>query len=175
MGVEDRTEPIRIGVVEEENEYLSRLGKAGDEVAISLWREVCEQLNNYLLTLCLSASLSLSVSLCLSLSLCLSVSKPFCHFVFQSFISFCLSVFILPRWVFLPVCLFVSLSLWLSLSEIFMCKISFKNLKNTLLIKNLVCRSPRTAEHWRKRSQNQNFWLQRRDWNSVFKFGKVVW
>jgi hypothetical protein len=41
MGFEDRTEPLKIGVVEEENEYLSRLGKVGDEVTVSLWREVC--------------------------------------------------------------------------------------------------------------------------------------
>jgi hypothetical protein len=40
MGLEDRTEDLRIGVVEEENEFFSKLGKAGDEVAISLWREV---------------------------------------------------------------------------------------------------------------------------------------
>jgi hypothetical protein len=51
MGLEDRTEELKIGVIKEENEYLSSLGKVEDEVAISLWREVCEQLNNYLLTL----------------------------------------------------------------------------------------------------------------------------
>jgi hypothetical protein len=40
MGVEDRTEDLRIGVVEEKKEFLSRFGKVGEEVTISLWREV---------------------------------------------------------------------------------------------------------------------------------------
>ncbi len=40
MGFEDITVPLRIGVVEEKNEFLSRMGKVGEEVAISLWREV---------------------------------------------------------------------------------------------------------------------------------------
>jgi hypothetical protein len=40
MGIEDKTEPLRIGVVEEENEFFLKLGKVGNEVAISLWREV---------------------------------------------------------------------------------------------------------------------------------------
>jgi hypothetical protein len=40
MGDEDKTEHLRIGVVDERNEFLSRLGKVGEELTISLWREV---------------------------------------------------------------------------------------------------------------------------------------
>jgi hypothetical protein len=40
MGFEDKTVPLKIGVVEEKNEFLSGLGKVGDEVTISLWKEV---------------------------------------------------------------------------------------------------------------------------------------
>ncbi len=127
MGDEDKTVALRIGIVEEENEFLSRLGKVGEEVKISLWREVYQQVNNYfppfclyvflpprlnvflslcLFVICLSASLplclSFSLSFCLfaSLSLCLSVLPFFC----LSFLSFSIYP---PLLVF---CLFVSRS-----------------------------------------------------------------
>jgi hypothetical protein len=40
MGFEDRSEELKIGIIKKENTFLWSLGKAGDEVAISLWREV---------------------------------------------------------------------------------------------------------------------------------------
>jgi hypothetical protein len=131
MGVEDRTEDLKIGVVEEENEFLSGLGKVGDEVMISLWREVHEQVNNYFLSFCLSVSLSLYLSVFLSLHLsifavslffCFSVALSFCPSIFQSLIFLSFSPFpaivylirvsslLLYLGVFLPVCLFVSMS-----------------------------------------------------------------
>jgi hypothetical protein len=115
MGLEDRTEELKIGVIKEENEYLSSLGKVGDEVTISLWRVVCEQLNNYVMLLCLSVSLSLSLCLSIYLSLCPYVFLVFLSFCLAVFLSFCLSVFLsFFLSVFLSFCLSVFLSFCLS-------------------------------------------------------------
>jgi hypothetical protein len=91
MGFEDRTEDLRIGIVKKENTFLSSLGKAGDEVTISLWREVTPFCLSIILLFCLSVFR-------------LSVVEFFCSSVFQ---SFCLSVFL--SFCLYPACLFFCL------------------------------------------------------------------